>query len=142
MDSEQTLTGDAGVSVVRLEEQLRVSTERVGVERVRVSKRVVTETVTRTFQVRREELVVESLPISSGAPGDVGLAGSGPIDIVLHEEQIVVETRLVPVERVRIDVERVLEQRPVSEVVRREEITVENLGSAADAAVGGGRVGL
>ncbi|MDP9396430.1 MAG: YsnF/AvaK domain-containing protein [Actinomycetota bacterium] len=142
MDSEQTLTGDAGISVVRLEEQLRVATERVGVERLRVSKRVVTETVTRAFEVRREELVVESSPIASGAPGDAGPAGSGPIEIVLHEEQIVVETRLVPVERVRIDVERVVEQRPVSEVVRREEVVVENLGSTGDAAVGGGRVGL
>lgn len=127
MDSEQ-LAADAGISVVRREEQLRVGVERIPVERVRVSKRVVTETVTRTFEVRREELVVERLPIAPGALGEARPA-VGPLEIVLYEEQIVVDTRLVPVERVRVDVARIVEQRPVSELLRHEEVVVEDAGT-------------
>jgi stress response protein YsnF len=44
---------------------------------------------------------------------------------VLHEEEPVVEKRAVPKERVRLDKETTMEERQVSDTVRREEIDVD-----------------
>lgn len=93
------------VEVVRSEERLRPDVRRVPVERVRIAKRIVTETKTVTVQVRREELVIERQPASP-----TGEDGADPppdlavpvIELVLHEEIPEVTTRIVPVERVRV----------------------------------------
>ena len=44
---------------------------------------------------------------------------------MLHEGEVVVETRVVPKERVRLDKETVTEERAVSEEVRKEQIKAE-----------------
>lgn len=59
------LTVDGHVEVVRHEEELAVRLSSVPYERVRLSKRVVTETVTVEVHLRREELVVERLPLEA-----------------------------------------------------------------------------
>jgi stress response protein YsnF len=66
-------------SVVRSEEELTVEKRTVARERVRLVKRVVTETVTRTVEVRREELHIERLSPETdlSQPGDVP-AGHDP----------------------------------------------------------------
>ena len=130
MDDERVMAEDQGVSVVRREEQVRVGAQRIPTERVRLVKHVVTEQVTRTFEVRREELRVERVPIEGAAP-DVSLgygaqAGT-PLEIVLHEEEVVVESRVVPRERVRVWVERITEQQQVSAQLGREEVVVEQV---------------
>src|SRR5215207_9211186 len=53
--------------ITRSEEQLFVGTESQVRERVTVKKRVVTEEVTVTIPLRREELVIEREPIEPGA---------------------------------------------------------------------------
>jgi len=112
--------------VVRSEEELRLGTRVVPRERVRLVKRIVSETVTRTFEVRREELLVEraALDGSVAEAGDA-LSGDGALEIILHEEQVELVTRVVPRERVRAYVELVAEEHPVTETVRREEVEVE-----------------
>ena len=130
MDDEQVLAEDRGVSVVRREEQLRVGVERVPTERVRLVRHVVTEQVTRTFEVRREELRIERAPVDAvtADPGLASRAQSGvPLEIVLHEEELVVETRVVPRERVRVWVDTIVEQREVSARLGREEVEVEQV---------------
>ena len=52
--------------IVRSEEELVVERRAVPRERVRLVKRVITETVTRTVDVRREELHVERVPLDVG----------------------------------------------------------------------------
>jgi len=100
-------TADAPI-VVRAEERLRTTTQRVAVERVRIAKRVVTETRTFTVKVRREELVVERLPAGADpdqpADGDrADLDQATPLfELILHEEVPEVTIRVVPVERVRV----------------------------------------
>ena len=48
--------------MVRSEERVRVSTERVAARRMRVVKYVVTEEVQVTVPVRREEIRIEEVP--------------------------------------------------------------------------------
>ena len=49
---------------------------------------------------------------------------------MLHEEEPVVEKRVVPKERVRLDTETITEEREVSEEVRKEQIETEGLEQA------------
>lgn len=120
------LTADQAVEVVRTEEQLRVGTSTRVRERVRLRKRVVSEEVTRTVTVAREVLDVEHVPADPSDPWDH--PGSEPaatdLEIVLHEERVTVTTVVVPVERVRVRVDRVTEQVAIAEVLRREEVEV------------------
>lgn len=53
--------------MVRSEEELTFTTQAVARERVRLVKRIVTDTVTRTVEVRREELHIERLPADPAA---------------------------------------------------------------------------
>jgi uncharacterized protein (TIGR02271 family) len=101
-------TGD--LEITRSEEQLQVGFDRVPYRRMRIVKYVTTEETTRTVQVRREELriepddVVDSQPIERWA---ARLTPDEPLEITLSEEQVVIETRVVPIERVRVWVEDV-----------------------------------
>jgi uncharacterized protein (TIGR02271 family) len=115
-------------AMTRSEEQLRVATERYAAKRVRVVKYVVTEEVTVTVPIRREEIRIEEVPLDAGgAAAGAGMPGSGglPEVIVLHAERPVVTTEVVPVERVRLRTEVVQEQVEVRDQVRRERIDVD-----------------
>ena len=111
------------------EEQLRVGTERREAGRARLRKYVVTENVTQTVPVQREEVRIEREPISDA---DVADATSGPSiseeehEVVLHEERPVVETETVPVERIRLGTETTTDQETVSEEVRKERVEVDD----------------
>ena len=115
-------------AMTRSEEQLTVGTERVGAGRARLRRYVVTENVTRTVPVSREEVRVEREPITDG---DAGAAMDGPAiseeehEVVLTEERPVVAKEAVPVERVRLDTDTVTEQAQVSEDVRKEQIDMD-----------------
>ena len=81
--------------------------------------------------VKREELVVEHIPLDASAlPGQPDTESDGhpqprEFNLVLSQEEVVVDTRMVPVERVRVWVETVVEHRSVEEVLRREVVDTE-----------------
>ena len=95
------------------EERLDVGTERREAGRARLRKYVVTENVTQTVPVQREEVRVEREPITDTNRDDA-LSGPGisedEHEVVLHEERPVVDKDTVPVERVRLDTETVTDQ--------------------------------
>ena len=112
------------------EEELDVTTEARPAERVRLRKQVVTEEVTVTVQVRREELVIEREPIDRdgvGAPAADAFETTEETVIVLHAEEPVVGRRVVPVERVRLRRDMVVENVDIREPVRRERAEVEHI---------------
>ena len=114
--------------MTRSEEELRVGTTRRETGRVRLRKYVVTENVTQTVPVQREEVRVEREPITD-ANRDEAVSG-GDIteeehEVTLHAEEPVVEKRAVPKERVRLDKDTVTEQQKVSEEVRKERIEAD-----------------
>jgi uncharacterized protein (TIGR02271 family) len=117
-------------AMTRSEEELRVGKREREAGRARLRKYVVTESVTKTVPVQREEVRLEREPITD-ANRDEALSGADiseeEHEIVLHEEEPVVEKRVVPKERVRLDTETVSEEREVSEEVRQEQIDTEGL---------------
>ncbi len=139
--------GDDGpFEMTRSEEELRVGTELRETERVRLVKRVVTEDVTMTVQIRREELVVERVPVKDGKPlyddgegtfskaererlySAVETAFAGDItEVVLYEERPRVEIDVVPIERVRVSREVHTEDEVVTGQVRKEIIETERV---------------
>jgi uncharacterized protein (TIGR02271 family) len=110
------------------EERVEVGTQKREAGRARLRKYVVTENVTKTVPVQREEVRLEREPITEE---NRGAAESGPAiseeehELVLHEERPVVEKEAVPVERVRLDTETTTEQQTVTEAVRKEEIELD-----------------
>jgi uncharacterized protein (TIGR02271 family) len=113
------------------EEQIVVDTRRKATERVVLRKRVVTEEVTISVTVRREELVIDREPLDPAevvarADGDRRLE-EGELEFLLYEEEPVVSTRVVPSERVRVRREAVPEEQIVTGQIRREEADVEQI---------------
>jgi uncharacterized protein (TIGR02271 family) len=110
------------------EERLNVGTRSEEVGRARLRKYVVTENVTESVPVTREEVRLEREPITDA---NIGNALDGPAiseeehEVTLHAERAVVEKEAVPVERVRLDKTTVTDQEQVSENLRKEEIEVD-----------------
>jgi uncharacterized protein (TIGR02271 family) len=115
-------------AMTRSEERLHVGTENVEAGRVRLRKYVVTENVSQTVPVTREEVRVEREPITE-ANRDAAVSGpdisEAEHEVTLHEERPVVEKETVPVERVRLGTESVTDQQTVEESVRKEHIETE-----------------
>ena len=117
-------------AMTRSEEELRVGTAKRERGRARLRKYVVTEEVTQTVPVQREEVRVEREPITD-ANRDRATAGPDiseeEHELVLHEEEVVTEKRAVPKERVRLDKETVTDEQTVSDQVRKERIDAEGV---------------
>jgi uncharacterized protein (TIGR02271 family) len=124
-DTSGPTTDDA---MTRSEEELRVGTTQRERGKARLRKYVTTEQQTVTVPVQREEVRVEREPITDA---NLDAATSGPAiseeehEVTLREEEVVVDKRAVPKERVRLDTETVTDERQVSEEVRKEQIQVE-----------------
>ena len=115
--------------MTRSEEELLVGTRAHEAGRVRLRKYVVTEYVQQSVPVQREEVRIEREPISD-ANVDRALAGPGiseeEHEVVLHEEELVVEKRVVPKERVRLAKDTVTDEQQVTEQLRKERIDVDD----------------
>jgi uncharacterized protein (TIGR02271 family) len=128
-DTSGPTTDDA---MTRSEEQLHVGTEQRETGRARLRKHIVTENVSTTVPVSREEVVVEREPVTAANRGQ---ALSGPDlseeehELTLTEERAVVHKETVPVERVRLGTETVTEQQQVDETVRKEQIETDGVDS-------------
>jgi uncharacterized protein (TIGR02271 family) len=125
-DTSEPTTDDA---MTRSEEELRVGTTQRERGRVRLRKYVTTEQVQQAVPVRRERVRVEREPITDA---NLDAATSGPAiseaehEVVLREEEPVVEKRVVPRERVRLDKDTVTGEERVAEEVRKEQIDVQD----------------
>jgi len=132
-DTSGLTTDDA---MTRSEERLQVGTQQVETGRARLRKRIVTEQVSTTVPVTRDEVVVEREPITEA---NMPKAMDGPAlseeehEVVLHAEQPVVTKETVAVERVKLGTQTVTEQQQVNEQVRKEQIETEDpTGKAGD----------
>jgi len=126
-DTSGPNTDDA---MTRSEEELRVGTTRQETGRARLRKHVVTEMVTKTVPVSREEVRIEREPITD-ANRDRATSGADiseeEHEVVLHEEEPVVEKNVVAKERVSLGKETVTDEHEVSEEVRKEQIDTDGL---------------
>ena len=117
-----------GETMTRSEEQLDVKkrTHRSGTARLR--KWIETEDVEVRVPVQREKVRVITEPITD-ASHDKAMAvddlTTGQQEIVLNEEVVEVEKRVVPKERVRLETETERDQVAVNDTVRKERIDFE-----------------
>jgi uncharacterized protein (TIGR02271 family) len=115
-------------AMTRSEEEVNVGTREREKGRARLRKYVVTEQVTKTVPVRKEKAVLEREPITEGNVDD---AMDGPAisdeehEVTLSEEEVVVEKKAVPKERVRLGKETETSEEQVTEEVRKERIEAE-----------------
>jgi uncharacterized protein (TIGR02271 family) len=128
-DTSGPTTDDA---MTRSEEELRVGTTRREAGRARLVKHVVTENVTQTVPVKREEVRIEREPITDANRADATAGGeitSEEHEVVLHEEEVVVDKQAVPKERVRMDKDVITDEQQVSETLQKEQIETEGVDS-------------
>jgi uncharacterized protein (TIGR02271 family) len=124
--------------VVLSGERVLVGTEWVESGRVRLRRRVITETQTIEVVVRREELIVETMDVAATTPdGSVwhGTSFDGPavsepiveppLVLVLSREVPQVTTHVEPYELVRVHRQWQGEYAPVSAPAAREQVVVE-----------------
>jgi stress response protein YsnF len=113
-------------TMIRSEEELQVLLRRRA-RRVRVQRYVVTDYVTTTIPVRREELrLVEALGQEASRTAPPALPGGASWEMVLHQEEPVVSKQVVARERVRLHVQTITEHRRISGEVRKERIQVDD----------------
>jgi uncharacterized protein (TIGR02271 family) len=131
---------NTGEELIRSEEQLHVSTEEEAVGTARLRKIVVTENFTTSVPVTHEEVRVVHEPIAADDhTADRTLIGEAETEVVLHAEKPVIRKEAVAVERVRMETEKVTEQREVSSDLRKEQIEYDS--GEHERGSGGGRRG-
>lgn len=132
-------TADAGVAgtdsdeLIRSEEQLNVSKDRVESGEVHLRKYVVTETETVEVPVEREEVRIVREPITEAdRAAHTGAIGEAEASVTLHEDQVTVTKESVPVEKVSLETETVRDTETVSEEVRKERFETDGVVTDAD----------
>ena len=114
--------------MTRSEEHLDVGTRNEQAGRARLRKYVTTEMETHTVPVRKDRAVIETEPVTAA---NLDEATDGPEiseeehEVVLHEERPVIETKVEPVERVRLGTETTTQEETVTGEVRKEHIDVD-----------------
>ena len=133
-------TADAGVAgtdsdeLIRSEEQLNVSKDRVESGEVHLRKYVVTETETVEVPVEREEVRIVREPITEAdRAAHTGAIGEAEASVTLHEDQVTVTKESVPVEKVSLETETVRDTETVSEEVRKERFETDGVVTDGDA---------
>lgn len=116
--------------VIRSEERITVDLETRESGRVRIRKYVDAEPVQQTVRVFHEEVEIERVPILEGEQ-ITGDTAESEQEVVLHEAHAKVTKETVPVERVRLSVRKIEEDKTVTGEVRRERIEVIDDGSDA-----------
>ena len=126
-DTSGPTTDDA---MTRSEEEVRVGVARREAGRARLRKYIVTEQVTQTVPVSREEVHIEREPITE-ANRDAAYSGKDlseeEHEVVLHEEVPVAQKEVVAKERVRLATDTVTSEQTVTEDVRKERIVEEGV---------------
>lgn len=124
-DTSGAETDDA---MTRSEEELDVSKRTQAVGKVRLRKWIETENVTMTVPIRREKARLVTEPITD-ANVDAAMSGGDLTteehEVVLSEEVIDVNKRVVPKERVRLETDVETREVAVDEEVRKERIEMD-----------------
>jgi uncharacterized protein (TIGR02271 family) len=105
------------------EEQVDINKRQVAAGEVDVRKRVETEHVRESVPTMREEVTVERRPVTDALHADARIT-EDEIRIPLHEEEVVMEKRVVPREELVVKKHQVTENQVVETDVRREEAEV------------------
>ena len=126
-DTDRHDVADNG-EIIRSEEQLNVSKDRVETGQVRLRKYVVNETETVEVPVEREEVRVVREPITDADRANYdGNIGEQEASVTLHEDRVNVSKESVPVEKVSLEKDTVQDTERVSEDVRKERFETDGV---------------
>jgi uncharacterized protein (TIGR02271 family) len=123
LDRQADLDDVGDRSLTRSEEELRVGKREVEAGRVRLRKWVETEPVETSVELEHETVHVHRERIDQPVSG--AELGEQTIEATVRAEEPVVEKQVVARERVSLDKDVDVEERTVSDEVRRERIEVE-----------------
>lgn len=114
--------------IIRSEEQLNVSKDRVETGEVRLRKYVVNETETVEVPVEREEVRVVREPITDADRANYdGNISEQEASVTLSEDRVNVSKESVPVEKVSLEKDTVRDTETVSEQVRKERFETDGV---------------
>ena len=114
--------------IIRSEEQLNVSKDRVETGEVRLRKYVVNETETVEVPVEREEVRVVREPITDADRANYdGNISEQEASVTLSEDRVNVSKESVPVEKVSLEKDTVRDTETVSEEVRKERFETDGV---------------
>ena len=126
-DTDRRDVADNG-EIIRSEEQLNVSKDRVESGQVRLRKYVVNETETVEVPVEREEVRVVREPITDADRANYdGNIGEQEASVTLSEDRVNVSKESVPVEKVSLEKDTVRDTERVSEEVRKERFETDGV---------------
>lgn len=127
-DGPPTFAGAEDGSMTRSEEQQRAGVVSVVVGRARLVTVVVTENQTFTVPVRRQEVRLVFDPVPAH---EQSVTSARPVEetheVILHSEQVLFTTQVVPVERVRMVKHVITTGQTVTEPIRSERIDLEQI---------------
>ncbi|MGX0629434.1 uncharacterized protein (TIGR02271 family) [Corynebacterium afermentans] len=127
VDADRRDVADNG-EIVRSEEQLNVSKDRVETGEVRLRKYVVNETENVEVPVEREEVRVVREPITDADRSNYdGNIGEQEASVTLSEDRVNVSKESVPVEKVSLEKDTVRDTETVSEDVRKERFETDGV---------------
>jgi hypothetical protein len=130
-DGLPTSTGSAGVedgAMTRSEEQQRAGVVNVVVGRARLVTFVVTENQTFTVPVRRQEVRLVYDPVPAHVQSMMSVQpGEETHEVILHAEQVLFTSQVVPVQRVRMVKRVITTGQTVTEPIRSEQIDLEQI---------------
>ncbi|AUG81424.1 hypothetical protein CFP65_6786 [Kitasatospora sp. MMS16-BH015] len=126
--SAATSAPSGPVEITCREERLDITTEWQVTYTARLRKYVTSETVERHVPVVRERVRVERVPVSDGERDALTQEeiAEAVEEVTLQEERPVVHKYLVPIERVRLVVERYTDDHVVREELRREQVEIQD----------------
>lgn len=119
--------------VTRSEEELAVGKREMEAGAVEINKRVETEHVRESVPLRHEEVEIERRPIGADlAASGRAVITDDEIRVPLHEEEVIVEKRVVPKEELVVRKQEVVENETVEADLRKERIDVDTEGTVRD----------
>ncbi|MEO3783560.1 YsnF/AvaK domain-containing protein [Actinocorallia sp. B10E7] len=114
------------LALTRCEERIAFHTEEIEVGRVRLHKYVDVVPVEERVRLVHEEFELERIPVTEGA-ADIR---EDSLEVVLRGQEAFAVKEIHPVERVRLNVKQVPEERVIHDEIRKERIEVERMEGA------------
>jgi uncharacterized protein (TIGR02271 family) len=114
--------------LTRSEERVDVGTEMLEAGRARLHRYVDTEPVEQAVRVYHEEVEIERVPATPEEQASGAAMAEDQQEVILHEQRAVFHKEAVPVERVRLVVRQVAEDRTFRDEIRKERIEIESDG--------------
>jgi uncharacterized protein (TIGR02271 family) len=114
------------------EEKVKVGKREVEAGGVRLRKVVRTEVVNQPVELRREEVVIERVPVERAQEARERASEENEVYIPLRREEAVVSKEARVREEVRVRKESHTDRQDVSETVRKEDVEIDRSGEASE----------